>query len=318
MIDGASLPNGHQATTPQGILVPELCRNVGMGNECVVVDWPGADTRLGFVMSQYQGKVAPRGWMGSLPALSRDGSGQMYRRNRYYEPNTGRFTQEDPIGLAGGVNSYGFADGDPVSYADPYGLDPCTNSSAWTDCLALAIANWGGERHSNLLVYTGAALSAALEVTGINAAASAGDKIGNGQIVEGGRDAVIVVGGTYVAGKAASWIGRALARRAGGAVVAATERGGVFAASADAAERVPVPGNPFRGPDAAQRAFAHLQRFSGLDPAVASNRLHRIKAAFGLRPAENAIIGRTGDVYHPYTGERLGSLTDPHWGGAKR
>jgi RHS repeat-associated protein len=54
----------------------------------------------------------------------RDASGQLYRRNRYYDPHTGQFTQPDPIGLAGGLNAYGFADGDPVSYGDPYGLSP--------------------------------------------------------------------------------------------------------------------------------------------------------------------------------------------------
>jgi RHS repeat-associated protein len=63
-------------------------------------------------------------WMGSLVQSSEDASGLMYRRNRYYDPKTGRFTQEDPIGLAGGLNTYGFADGDPVSYDDPYGLCP--------------------------------------------------------------------------------------------------------------------------------------------------------------------------------------------------
>jgi len=31
-----------------------------------------------------------------------------------YDPATGRFTQEDPAGLAGGLNAYGFAGGDPV------------------------------------------------------------------------------------------------------------------------------------------------------------------------------------------------------------
>jgi uncharacterized protein RhaS with RHS repeats len=46
-------------------------------------------------------------------------------RNRYYDPKTGRFTQEDPIGLAGGLNLYGFADGGPASYRDPYGLSAC-------------------------------------------------------------------------------------------------------------------------------------------------------------------------------------------------
>jgi RHS repeat-associated protein len=34
------------------------------------------------------------------------------------------FTQEDPIGLAGGLNLYGFAQGDPVNFGDPFGLCP--------------------------------------------------------------------------------------------------------------------------------------------------------------------------------------------------
>ncbi|MEX2180709.1 MAG: RHS repeat-associated core domain-containing protein [Gemmatimonadaceae bacterium] len=32
------------------------------------------------------------------------------------------FTQRDPIGLAGGINQYGYAGGDPVNHADPFGL----------------------------------------------------------------------------------------------------------------------------------------------------------------------------------------------------
>jgi hypothetical protein len=34
----------------------------------------------------------------------------------------GWFTQIDPIGLAGGLNLYGFAGGDPVNFSDPFGL----------------------------------------------------------------------------------------------------------------------------------------------------------------------------------------------------
>jgi RHS repeat-associated protein len=63
-------------------------------------------------------------WYGSLIGGMTDASGYQYRRNRYFDPTTGRFTQEDPIGLAGGMNLYGFANGDPVSYADPFGLCP--------------------------------------------------------------------------------------------------------------------------------------------------------------------------------------------------
>lgn len=34
-----------------------------------------------------------------------------------------RFTQEDPIGIAGGLNLYGYANGDPINYSDPFGLE---------------------------------------------------------------------------------------------------------------------------------------------------------------------------------------------------
>ncbi len=36
-------------------------------------------------------------------------------------PSTGSSTQLDPIGLAGGLNSYGFGAGDPINFSDPYG-----------------------------------------------------------------------------------------------------------------------------------------------------------------------------------------------------
>ena len=38
---------------------------------------------------------------------------------------SGQVTQEDQIGLAGGINAYGFARGDPIHFADPFGLIVC-------------------------------------------------------------------------------------------------------------------------------------------------------------------------------------------------
>jgi RHS repeat-associated protein len=73
-------------------------------------------------LSRENTPTGPRSWTGSLIQNKRDLTGLLYIRNRYYDPQTGRFTQEDPIGLAGGLNAYGFADGDPVSYSDPTGL----------------------------------------------------------------------------------------------------------------------------------------------------------------------------------------------------
>ena len=57
------------------------------------------------------GKREPPAWFGSLVGGNRDQSGLRYRRTRYYDPATGQFTQQDPIGIAGGLNLYGFAGG---------------------------------------------------------------------------------------------------------------------------------------------------------------------------------------------------------------
>ncbi|MGE3527194.1 MAG: RHS repeat-associated core domain-containing protein [Gemmatimonadales bacterium] len=75
--------------------------------------------RYGGQTSNAQGFGAERYQAPSIDGVS-------YFRNRAYDTRTGRWTQEDPIGVAGGVNLYQYAGNDPVGFTDPFGL--CTKN----------------------------------------------------------------------------------------------------------------------------------------------------------------------------------------------
>jgi RHS repeat-associated protein len=48
-------------------------------------------------------------------------AGLMFYRARYYNPGWGRFVSEDPIGVNGGVNLYGYVEQRPTNATDPSG-----------------------------------------------------------------------------------------------------------------------------------------------------------------------------------------------------
>jgi RHS repeat-associated protein len=55
---------------------------------------------------------------------------------RDYDPSTGRWTAQDPIGVAGGLNLYEYTFGDPVNYVDPSGLISDTDMAFRSDHLS--------------------------------------------------------------------------------------------------------------------------------------------------------------------------------------
>jgi RHS repeat-associated protein len=51
-------------------------------------------------------------------------TGLQYNYRRDYDPESGRYIQVDPIGLAGGINPYLYANASPLRYTDPTGTNP--------------------------------------------------------------------------------------------------------------------------------------------------------------------------------------------------
>ena len=63
-------------------------------------------------------------------------TGLYYNYFRDYDAVTGRYVESDLIGLAGGLNSYVYAAGNPMLYIDPLGLRwvPCDDVSRGAQC----------------------------------------------------------------------------------------------------------------------------------------------------------------------------------------
>ena len=74
-------------------------------------------------------------------------SGLHYNRFRYYDNGTGQYLSPDPIGLAGGVNPYGYV-ANPLRWVDPLGLACCDffKGTEYTDKVIVQMKS--GDWHS--------------------------------------------------------------------------------------------------------------------------------------------------------------------------
>jgi len=107
--------------------------------------------------------------------------------HRWYQPDSGRFVQRDPIGIAGGLNVYAYAMMNPVHLTDPLGL----SVPHWSDGLPTSgaiIDLMGGAALGGV----GGALGAGAGLTGVGVGAA------GGAMVWFGGKAVLIQAGDLV------------------------------------------------------------------------------------------------------------------------
>ena len=94
-----------------------------LGTPILATDRQGGKSWRGY--SQAFGRTGIEG--GSTTSINLRFAGQYFDREtglhqnffRDYSPATGRYVQADPLGIFGGLNTYGYAHNDPLGYIDP-------------------------------------------------------------------------------------------------------------------------------------------------------------------------------------------------------
>jgi len=97
------------------------------GHTCALTDGTGEEVAgfnydpFGVLRQQLGTATTALRYAGRFGVIS-DSDAMLFMRNRYYRPAEGRFVQEDPAGLAAGLNAYAYCRNNPVKYVDPDGL----------------------------------------------------------------------------------------------------------------------------------------------------------------------------------------------------
>lgn len=73
-----------------------------------------------------------------LPGQYSDSESGLYQNwHRDFDPDTGRYIESDPLGFAGGINTYAYVENDPVTLYDPAGLAKLGPKFRWRTCSQL-------------------------------------------------------------------------------------------------------------------------------------------------------------------------------------
>ncbi len=101
-----------------GVVTDHLGTPTALFDEAGEIAWKAQLDLVGVATTDVMRTACPWRWPGQYED---EETGLYYNRFRYYDPEAGRYISQDPIGLAGGFNTYGYVV-DPLSLMDPLGL----------------------------------------------------------------------------------------------------------------------------------------------------------------------------------------------------
>ncbi|MBX9893671.1 MAG: hypothetical protein K2Y09_00620 [Nitrosomonas sp.] len=93
-------------------------------------------------------------------------TGLHYNYFRYYEPETGRYISPDPIGLAGGINVFEYANSNSTVLVDPDGLCPWCVGAVVAGIFDFAVQYWRNDGDLDCIDWTEVGASTALGAAG--------------------------------------------------------------------------------------------------------------------------------------------------------
>ena len=126
-------------------------------------------------------------------------TGFHYNWHRYYDPETGRYITSDPLGLAAGLNSYGYAGQNPLLFIDPDGAIPI---AVLLPVLG-HILTWGGGSFIGGVIYADLINAVQCDITW-------------NQFWRNTAWHAITAGIGFGVGKALGWLGAAIGKGLGG------------------------------------------------------------------------------------------------------
>jgi RHS repeat-associated protein len=120
--DGTISSNNLLFLHPDHLNTPRLATN---NVQTLVWSWNSDAYGVGAPNEDVDGDSKPMSVALRFPGQMYDATSRLsYNYYRDYNAETGRYVQSDPIGLNGGINTYGYVGGNPLSYIDSKGTNP--------------------------------------------------------------------------------------------------------------------------------------------------------------------------------------------------